>query len=124
MGFHGLEAYEESDNASDLVHQALDSMIPILRNGLKKEDNGYNTRGPENVGLFFEAFICPITEHVMGQNWEDFGREVLIVLNRNVKALHNWTKDKSNDPQDVAVFINAYRRMIKNITKWLSIQSF
>src|SRR5574337_585422 len=66
MGYMGLDSFGCSDMAFDLAHEVIDKMAEVLNEGLKNTANEYNTSGPINVSLFFEAFIIPVQEEYVG----------------------------------------------------------
>lgn len=118
MGYMGLNSVRNSDSASDLAYDAIGSMVKGLRKGLKEEGNEYNTNGPVNVALFFEAYIIPLAEEYQDYSdvW-DLARDTKTELQafRNKMKENDWGKDVTNKK----MHIDAYNRMLKALNRFL-----
>ena len=118
MGYMGLRHFNDSDMAADLASVAVSKMVNELRVGLKEKANEYNTNGPINVALFFEAFIVPLADEYKSYSdvW-DLARDTkdLLEKHRNMSNKLRW--DDSANKKD---HIGSYDRMIKSLDSFLS----
>lgn len=114
----GLDTLGESDHAADLAYVALGSMVKELRKGLKEKANEYNTSGPVNVALFFEAFILPAKDEFQSYSdvW-DLARETkeLLLEHKDRSKKSDWGGDDANKK----MHIDAYNRMLRSLDKFL-----
>ena len=119
MGYFGLQHYEESDRANGVAIDMMKAVAKVLRQALKEESNEFNTSGPENVAMIFEALICPVS---VQNNWAA-NYEIVNLANKTIKALNRKIKDSEKDDwSDVGnkrMHLNAYRRMLKSMKKFV-----
>lgn len=117
MGYMGLDTYSDSDKAWDLSMVAINAMVDKLNEGLKEKGNSFNTKGPVNVALFFEAFIIPLED-------EYSNNDQIVMLAKKTRDALKDIRNKSNeldweDENNKKDHIEAYDRMLKSLNKFL-----
>ena len=114
----GLDHLNDSDSAADLAFTVFSSMVKALRKGLKDKSNEYNTNGPVNVALFFEAFIVPVAEEYQDYSdvW-DLARDTKTELEKHLSM--SKKADWGGDLENKKMHITAYNRMLKALNKFL-----
>lgn len=107
MGFMGLSSVCESDNAADLGYRVSDAVTKILKEGLKQTANEYNTSGPINVALIFEALIIPAksSTYILDEKLVKIAQECILLLKKEKAKVGSFDRD--------------YTRMIKSLTKFV-----
>jgi hypothetical protein len=111
MGYMGLKHWGESDMAADLAHHAEQSLVKVLRKGLKEKGNEYNTPGPINVALFLEATIKDAHYN------DELSRLILDTIELLEKLIAKTKREKWNDDSNKQMHMRAYRRMVRNLKK-------
>lgn len=117
MGYMGLSNYVDSDNAADLAYTMQRAMAKELAKGLKEEGNCYNTAGPENVAMVFEAFIIPCREDYKYS--DDITNIAVKTLEALQKKIDTDRKSDWDDEGNRAMHINAYKRMAKALKGYI-----
>lgn len=115
----GLEHINDSDMAADLAYVVMDKMFKELKKGLKEKANEYNTSGPVNVALFYEAFILPVADEYKYRP-EAFevalsAKKMLEERRAMMKIALDW-----DDEANKKMHLDAYARMIKSLDRFLS----
>jgi hypothetical protein len=117
MGYMGLKAWGESDLAAGATSSAIKALVKSLRESLKEKGNSYNTEGPVNVALFFEAFIVPLKDEYnecyvdeLYKLAEDTAKKLKKIIKQAEKA--DW-----DDSGNKADHLQAYKRMLKSVEK-------
>ncbi len=115
----GLGHLNDSDNAADLAFSVVNQMVERLREGLAEKGNAYNTKGPVNVALFFEAFILPLADEYRSyaEMW-DLVRDTKDALKkrRDKSEVLNWDGDEQNKKEH----LDAYDRMLGSLDEFLN----
>jgi hypothetical protein len=117
MGYMGLKHFQESDLASDSAYMMVGVMVKQLEKELKEKGNEFNTAGPENVAMIFEALIIPLTKEY------HYYDDLIQLADKTKKLLEDKVnKDKKSDWDSASnrnMHINAYKRMIKSLEKFI-----
>lgn len=116
MGYMGLDHPNESDNASDLFCEVIESIIKTLNNGLKEPGNCYNTNGVINVALIIEQLI-PLLKTSYNDKVFKFLDKVSKLLAKEIKDLKKWEPE---DEKSACWHREKYTRMKKNIDKLIN----
>lgn len=120
MGYMGLETITDSDLAADLSANVLSKVAKELKKGLKEKGNSLNTEGCVNVALFFEQCFCKTNDPCIYLH-EDLYNIALETKEQLEELIAETTKDKEEwDAGSWREHMSAYRRMLKNINKFIA----
>jgi hypothetical protein len=121
MGYSGLKNVNSSDTASDLAYGCERAYLKELSNGLKVQENEFNTSGWINVALIIESgaldSFCSYSDEFEKFDWEflikKLEREV-IESSSNVKYKSQWECEENRQMHH-----KAFKRMCSNVKKFL-----
>jgi len=123
MGYMGLENWNESDNAADLMYVVKRNIVSAFRDALDDESaegNKHNTNAYVNIALLNEAFILPSKFHCF------YDKKLTSIFDTCIEKLTiEWEAFKVSDTSDWhsasarREHIDAYARMINNLEKSL-----
>lgn len=117
MGYMGLDDYGESDAAFDVAYSAIDAMVEELAAALENDGNEYNTDGPVNVALFFEAFIVQNDNFNGIEAVEKLAKATLEKLNKKIELANaaEWDTQENKDKH-----ILAFKRMAASLQGFIN----
>ena len=120
MGYSGLDAWSDGDDAAGIAYCISGDIVKQLKKGLREKGNEFNPSGAVNVGLINESFILPIVKDFKNL----YGEELKKVLSDAYDKLATETiiaKSQSADEWRTAAnkktHIAAYNRLLKKLQK-------
>jgi hypothetical protein len=109
MGYMGLSCPGDSDTAADLEYDMIKEIVTVLKRGLNKPGNKYNTNGAINVGLILEKYFKQY------QCWDEC---FVQLCNSTISKIEDEIKDIKNwDDEENALFHRKNYQRIKNSIK-------
>jgi hypothetical protein len=121
MGYSGLKNVGSSDMASDLACACEEAYLKQLSKGLKVVENSFNTSGWINVALIIESgtldSFCPYSKALEDVDW----KFLVSKLEQEVDESKATNKNKLEwgDEENRIEHNKAYKRMLKNVKKFL-----
>lgn len=116
MGYMGLDHYDCSDMASDFVYVIQQKITELCKEELKNEANFCNTAGYVNIALFAEVWLKDVELNSDSELYKILN-EVRCKLLDELKNMQEITQEQWRDKD---MHINAYNRMIQNVTRILN----
>ena len=96
-----------------LKNEGISAAIEVLEEALEEDHGGFNTAGPENVGMILtESTISPIL--ALDENFDELVNSTVEALDEKIKS------DKKADWEDQANrdwHLKRYRQILKNLKK-------
>lgn len=113
----GLKEVGDSDRASDLLYAAQMAFIIVLKKDAKIKENTYNTSGHVNIALIVESGVFKEYPSYILEKlpWLYITTE----LAKDIKDSDESTKDKWMHEKNRIEHHEAYKRMLKNVDKFL-----
>jgi len=118
MGYLGLKHMGDSDNAADLGHDVQEAMANVLLKRLGKTDNVYNTDGPIDVALVFEALIIPAMKSFDCTKLYNLALETIKKLEEKFDDAKKGSVEDWGSHENKKMHVNAYNRMLKSMKKF------